>query len=103
VEFTLGPADGDPARWRYQTYITWQPPNDRQGRAQQLRSRPGLRAVEVTLDGQELVVHHEPLEGTQPKASVDRYRWQGDAFGKGAFVLVEPSPAKSPQGERARP
>ncbi len=103
VEFTLGPADGDPARWRYQTYITWQPLNDRQGRAQQLRSRPGLRAVEVTIDGQGLVVHHEPLEGTQPKAAVDRYRWQGDAFGKGAFVLVVPSPVKSAQEDRSRP
>ncbi|WP_254939806.1 hypothetical protein [Cyanobium sp. Morenito 9A2] len=103
VEFTLGPAGENPARWRYQTYITWEPLNDGQGRAQLLRSRPGLRAVEVTVDGQELVVHHEPLEGTDPKAAVDRYRWQGDAFGKGAFLIVETPRPASAQEERPRP
>jgi hypothetical protein len=91
VEFTLGKAGEDPRRWRHQTYITWQPLNAREWRAQSLRSRPGLRLVEVTTDGRGLEAHHEPLEGSEPEPMVERYRWSGDRFGNGMFVPEDPA------------
>lgn len=88
TRFILSDGDGG---WISLNYICWQPLGSREMMAQLLHPRPGMETGEVTTDGKKLFVPHDPAGG-KGKRRVDAYTWEGDAHGKGHFVLEGTAP-----------
>ncbi len=81
-------------------FICWSPLDDG-GRAQRLHNRGGYFIEEVTTDGKHLQVHHSAYMGERKK--VDVYRWEGDAAGRGRFVLEGTPPPPDPTLKKPTP